>query len=115
LQRQVEERTREVILQKQALEQQATDLHKLNGDLHQKHIEEQQARQEAEKANQAKSIFLATMSHEIRTPMNGILGMALLMSQTEMTEEQAEYADTIISCGDGLLTVINDILDFYKI
>jgi signal transduction histidine kinase/ligand-binding sensor domain-containing protein/DNA-binding response OmpR family regulator len=115
LQRQVEERTREVILQKQALEQQATDLHKLNGDLHQKHIEEQQARQEAEKANQAKSIFLATMSHEIRTPMNGILGMALLMSQTEMTEEQAEYADTIISCGDGLLTVINDILDFSKI
>ncbi|MEO6287672.1 MAG: two-component regulator propeller domain-containing protein [Dyadobacter sp.] len=115
LQRQVEERTKEVILQKQALEQQATDLHKLNGDLHQKHIEEQQARQDAEKANQAKSIFLATMSHEIRTPMNGILGMALLISQTEMTEEQAEYADTIISCGDGLLTVINDILDFSKI
>jgi signal transduction histidine kinase/ligand-binding sensor domain-containing protein/CheY-like chemotaxis protein len=115
LQRQVEERTKEVLLQKQELVQQAENLQKLNGDLHEKHIQEQLARQDAEKANQAKSIFLATMSHEIRTPMNGILGMALLMSQTEMTEEQSEYAETIISCGDGLLTVINDILDFSKI
>lgn len=115
LQQQVHERTREVTEQKHALEQQASHLHKLNDDLQQKHIEEQQAREEAEKANQAKSVFLATMSHEIRTPMNGILGMALLLSQTSMTEEQTEYTETIMGCGDGLLTVINDILDFSKI
>lgn len=113
--RQVKERTGQVIRQKQALEVQAADLLNLHKDLQIKHVQEQQARQEAEKANQAKSVFLATMSHEIRTPMNGILGMALLLSQTEMNEEQSEYAETIISCGDGLLTVINDILDFSKI
>ncbi|WP_031527355.1 hybrid sensor histidine kinase/response regulator [Dyadobacter crusticola] len=115
LQRKVFQRTKEVIRQKQALEEQATSLHQLNEHLQQKNIRELQARKEAEKANQAKSVFLATMSHEIRTPMNGILGMAVLLSQTEMTEEQSEYTQTIISCGDGLLTVINDILDFSKI
>ncbi|TLV02579.1 hybrid sensor histidine kinase/response regulator [Dyadobacter luticola] len=112
---QVNQRTREVTEKRQALEAQALDLYQLNFDLQEKHILEQQARQEAEKANQAKSVFLATMSHEIRTPMNGILGMAMLLSQTDMSEEQAEYTDTIIGCGDGLLTVINDILDFSKI
>ncbi|GGB87231.1 hybrid sensor histidine kinase/response regulator [Dyadobacter sediminis] len=112
---QVQARTKEVIRQKQVLEEQAENLHKLNSDLQKKHIEEQLAREEAERANQAKSVFLATMSHEIRTPMNGILGMAALLSQTAMNEEQEEYAETIMSCGDGLLTVINDILDFSKI
>jgi len=76
---------------------------------------EHQSRIEAENANKAKSIFLATMSHEIRTPMNGVIGMASLLSSTHLTSEQEEYTETIKNCGDALLGVINDVLDFSKI
>lgn len=77
--------------------------------------EEKRSRHEAEQANKAKSIFLATMSHEIRTPLNGIIGMSSLLSQTKLSTEQQGYTSTIQSCGESLLGVINDILDFSKI
>ena len=74
-----------------------------------------QAREEAERANRAKTDFLAMMSHELRTPMNGVLGMLQLLETTRMTEEQAEYAALASESTEHLLKVINDILDFSRI
>ncbi|MEP7377230.1 MAG: response regulator [Chitinophagaceae bacterium] len=83
-------------------------------------LKEQKTLKEVEQVKLVKQQLLSVLSHEIRTPMNGVLGMSLLLADTDLTKEQREYTDTIRSCGESLLTTVNnllanDILDFSKL
>ncbi|WP_295768955.1 two-component regulator propeller domain-containing protein [uncultured Mucilaginibacter sp.] len=105
----------ELQVQSEELMSATQNLEAMNTQLAEQKEVEQRAREDADRANKAKSTFLATMSHEIRTPLNGVLGMASLLSATELNKEQHEYTDAIMQSGQSLLNVINDVLDFSKI
>ncbi|MGN7935662.1 ATP-binding protein [Pseudomonas sp. 22447] len=93
----------------------ADGLEQASREQHQAMTQLIKTREEAEKANSAKSEFLAMMSHELRTPMNGVLGMLQLLETTRMTDEQHEYTALASESTEHLLKVINDILDFSRI
>lgn len=90
-------------------------LTKANQQLNQAVQNHARARQDAEAANRAKTVFLATMSHEIRTPMNGILGTLQLLSDTPLNDHQQHYIAVLSRSSETLLAILNDILDYSKI
>lgn len=92
-----------------------TEEYAAQAELREKNIALESATQAAERANVAKSEFLATMSHEIRTPMNGVIGMIDVLQQSSLNGPQMEMTNIIHDSAFALLTVINDILDFSKI
>lgn len=97
------------------VEERTEQLSHANARLNEEVEKQRLARAEAEQANRAKSVFLATMSHEIRTPMNGILGGLTLLEGTHLSETQQRYLAAIEHSGESLLEILNDILDYSKI
>lgn len=97
------------------LEEKALELHKKNQELKELEEDLRKARDEAERAQRAEKEFLAQMSHEIRTPLNAVIGMANLLSTTELNEEQAGYVQDVKYAADVLHGLISDVLDLSKI
>ncbi len=91
------------------------ELHRSAEHLRNSNCQLDKALQEAQEAARVKASFLATVSHELRTPMNGVIGMTDLLLDTEPSEEQRSYVETIRQCGEALLNLINDILEYGKI
>ena len=100
---------------RQRLAQKIRELTEAKGALELAGEESKRFAAEAERANRAKSDFIATVSHEIRTPMNGVIGMTELLGRTALDARQAEYVSTIRRSGEVLMGIINDVLDLSKI
>ncbi len=111
-----EELTRANETLEQRVHERTADLEIINADLQKLTIAYEKAKNDAESANKAKSIFLANMTHELRTPMNAVLGFSRLMQEDrEINSIQREYLDIINRSGNHLLELINNVLDMAKI
>ena len=98
-----------------AIKEDITERKRVKVELDKTHEDLERSNQELENASKVKSQFLANMSHEIRTPLNAIIGMTGLLLDTPLNQEQQNFAGTVRTSGEVLLTLINDILDFSKI
>ncbi len=104
-----------LILFKNLFENDQRELRKLNADLHETLVELEETRNEAVKANLAKSEFLSTMSHEIRTPLNAVIGMSYILLKENPRPDQMENLKVLKFSAENLLSLINDVLDYDKI